>query len=441
MFDGSQGLATTELAGWVAKLGRLAAEVDDAERIDQIRLLEELKAAASGAQARVTAAFAASQRAAQAAMGVAAPRRGLGVGAQVALARRDSPDRGGKQVGFAEALVHEMPQTLAALQSGVIGEWRATVLVRETACLSRPHRAMVDAELGPRLAEWGDRQVQREARKAAYRLDPGSVLARVRGAESDRRVTIRPAPDTMCLVTGHLPVAQGVAVHVALARAADSLKARGDARSRGQLMADEFVCRLTGQARPVDVPVEIGLVMTERALLGTDDTPASVDGYGPIPAVLARRIVASSQAQTWTRRLYARPVDGALVAMDSHRRIYPAQLRRLLVHRDQLCRTPWCNAPIRHADHATAAATGGQTTAANGQGLCAACNYAKQAPGWTTQATETYDTKDLAAPLLQITTPTRHRYTSRPPPLPGFPTSDPRTPEHHHWRRDLAGID
>ncbi|MGI9155819.1 MAG: hypothetical protein ACR2FG_04185 [Marmoricola sp.] len=68
-----------ELAGYDG------AGVDDAERIDQLRALEELKAAAAAAQARVTAAFEASQRAEQSATGVRSDRQGQGVGSQVAL--------------------------------------------------------------------------------------------------------------------------------------------------------------------------------------------------------------------------------------------------------------------------------------------------------------------------------------------------------------------
>ena len=66
-----------------------------------------------------------------------------------------------------------------------------------------------------------------------------------RKAESDRTVTIRPAPDTMTYVTALLPVAKGVGVYAALKRAADTTF---DDRSRGQVMADTFFERVTGQA-------------------------------------------------------------------------------------------------------------------------------------------------------------------------------------------------
>src|SRR3954453_17923518 len=43
-------------------LGGVAEPMDDADRIDRIRALEELKCAAEGAQAELSAAFDASQR-------------------------------------------------------------------------------------------------------------------------------------------------------------------------------------------------------------------------------------------------------------------------------------------------------------------------------------------------------------------------------------------
>ncbi len=246
--EGPCALSTAELTGWVDRLSRLDdAGVDDAERVDQIRVLEMIKAACAAAQARVTASFAASQRAAQQAGGVKPAEVGRGVGSQVALARRDSPVKGGRHVGLAQALVHEMPHTLALLEAGLISEWRATLLVRETACLSREDRGRVDAELADRLAGLGDLQTELQARAIAYRLDPAAFMARVRGAVADRRVTCRPAPDTMARLTGFVPAALGVAAYAALRREADTLKADGDERSRDQIMADLFFARLTAQ--------------------------------------------------------------------------------------------------------------------------------------------------------------------------------------------------
>ena len=414
-------LGTEELRRLVARLGVLDAEVGDAERIDQIRLLEELKAAAAAAQAKVTARFVASQRAAQLEAGGAAEDVGKGVAAQVGLAKRDAPARARRYVGWAGVLVAELPNTLAALQKGRITEWRAQIVARETGWLSLEHRRHIDEELASRLERLGDRQVEVEARRMAYRLDPHGFMARLRGVEAERRVTLRPAPDTMSLLTGFLPVAQGVAVHAALTRHADSMRAQGDARSRGQLMADTLVERVTGQSTAEAVPVEVSLVMTDQALFGFGrhrDEPGMVEGV-PVPAELVRRLVvaASESASTWLRRLYADPATGALVAMDSRRRRFDDGLAKFLVVRDQLCRTPWCDAPVRHLDHVVPAEAGGETSEANGQGLCEGCNYAKTAVGWRSRPVGSG-----AGEAVETLTPTGHAYLSRPPRPPGSST-------------------
>jgi 5-methylcytosine-specific restriction endonuclease McrA len=91
--------------------------------------------------------------------------------------------------------------------------------------------------------------------------------------------------------------------------------------------------------------------------------------------------------------------------------------------RDQFCRTAWCGAPIRHTDHITPAENGGPTSIANAQGYCAACNYAKQAPGWHTETVPRAD----GGHEVETRTPTGHTYRSRPPEQPGTrPPEQPR---------------
>jgi hypothetical protein len=446
----------------LAGMDALDGGLDDGEAVEQIRALEELKAAAAAAQARVSAGLYASVSAAGAARGVPVAERGRGVAAQVALARRESPSRGSRYLGLARALTAEMPHTLAALTCGRLSEWRATLLVRETACLSVEDRRRVDAELCAdpgTLDGLGDRGLVAAAKRVAYRLDPHAVVDRARRAQSERRISVRPAPDTMAYLTALLPVAQAVACYAALGRAADALVAYGDPRTRAQLMADLAVERMTGQSRADGVPVTVNLVMTERALFAGDGEPAFVPGYGPVPAGLARDLLRPpTPARTYVdacaraaraagaaadaggdatatpgaktakaavvllRRLFTHPSTGELVAMESRARAFPDALREFLVLRDQTCRTPWCDAPVRHGDHVVPRAKDGPTSAANGQGLCEACNYTKEAPGWTARPTPG---SRPGAHEVEITTPTGHRYRSRPPPQPGTPDESP----------------
>jgi hypothetical protein len=137
--------------------------------------LETLKCQAEGAQAMAAVALDASVRAEQAAAGVPADRRGQGVGLQVALARRESHHRGARHLGLARTLAGELPHTLAALRDGRITEWRATLVARETGCLTRDDRRHVDQVLDEQtLAGAGERELVAEVKRLAYRLDPQS---------------------------------------------------------------------------------------------------------------------------------------------------------------------------------------------------------------------------------------------------------------------------
>ncbi|PFG19654.1 HNH endonuclease [Serinibacter salmoneus] len=458
--------------------------------VEAISALESLKSAACAAQARLSAQLADRQRGAQRDAGVPAAQVGVGIAHQVALARGVSPSQGSTLLGVARALSAEMPCTMRALSTGRIDEWRAIVLVRESACLSVEDRMQLDREVcgdPEALVGVGARRLGARARRVAQRLDAASLVARARKAERDRTVTIRPAPDTMVYLTALLPVAQGVSAYAALDAAAAAARAAGDARGRGQVMADTLVERLTGRAAAAPVPVGVNLVMTDAALLAPPGTPGrdepagivgSCDGrlapppagIGPLPAGWARELVAAAldgstdgtaegtpggtagrspdpATAVTLRRLFTEPTTGELLALESRSRVAPPGLRRFVVLRDGTCRTPYCDAAIRHTDHAHEVARGGPTTAENLQGLCERCNYAKQAPGWA--ATVGADASGVprssraavgaaavgaaavgaatgGSATASLRTPTGHVYRSRPDPLPGA-TSPPNT--------------
>jgi hypothetical protein len=397
-------------------------DADEAALIGRIAELEKLKAAGAAGQARAAAALDAKRRAAEAAAGMPAARRGRGVASEVALARRDSPVRGGRHLGLAKALVHEMPNTLAALEAGVLSEWRATIVVRESACLDVDDRRALDTELCGEPADLlgvGDARLAATARAIAYRLDPHAVMEQAARAEADRTVTIRPAPDTMTWLSALLPVAQGVSVYAALRRAADTC---GDGRSRGQVMADTLTERVTGRPADVAAPIAVNLVMSDEALLGGDTTAAVIAGYGPIPAAVARRLVVAAlddqKSRATLRRVYSHPASGALTAVESRARLFPRGLANFIELRDQRCRTPYCDAPIRHRDHAIPKRRGGPTNTDNGQGACERCNYVKEVAGWRVAP----DVGETGRHTTEYTTPTGAHYHSTAPPLPGAPT-------------------
>jgi len=393
-------------------------DADEAALSRRMTELERVKSAAAAEQARLAAALEARRVAAAAAGGPRVSRAALG--SEVGLARRESPHRGERLMVMARILTADMPCTLAALESGVLSEHRAELITKEAAYLSVLDRRLLDVELcgdpAP-LVGLGNAEVSAEAARIAYELDQQTVLEKMTRARASRHVRFRVAGDGMMSMTVLLPAAQGQLVRQTLAREAASAVAAGSERSRAQVMADVVVERVTGRD-PVrsPVPVAVNLVLSDETLLTGGEQPAQLDGYGPIPAALARDMVlaAAAEGTAALRRLYAQPGTNKLVAMESTSRTFPKGLATFIGLRDQLCRTPYCNARIRHTDHVRPHAHHGPTSAHNGDGLCEHCNYVKEEPGW--QAAATYDR--FGRHTIALTTPTGAVYTSTAPPMP-----------------------
>jgi hypothetical protein len=175
-----------------------------------------------------------------------------------------------------------------------------------------------------------------------------------------------------------------------------------------------LVERITGQAHAREVNAEVQIVIPLDTLLDVNDpSPAELVGYGPLPADLARDLLATSKGRVWWRRLYASPVGGPIVGSDPYRRRFHGHLRQLIMWRDRQCRDPFCEAPIRHIDHIQRYTDNGLTIYPNGRGECERGNYAREMPGWKVEAvTSGFDGQHHT---IKITTPTGHSYLSRAP--------------------------
>lgn len=428
-----------------------ASEVDgltQADCLEVLSLLEATKGAAAALQARATARVV-DERDADAAD---AERRGeisrhqasrarSATRSEVALARRCSPRQGDRHVGEAAALTSDLPHTMAALTRGEISEWRATIVVRETACLSEEDRAEVDRRLAPDLTRLGDRALAAAAHRACIDLDPESIVERRRRAVRSRNVSTRAAPDGMAYLSVLGPLCDVVGAFAALSASeksrfvatgdpeADATRA-GDDRGRGAWMADTTLERLSGRSEGEAQPVEVGLVMSESAIVppttegddGTADDHVEVPGWGAIPGDMARahllRLVDDGN-RVWLRRLWASPDGRDLVAMDSHRRLFTGGLRRLVELRDPTCRVPWCDAPTRQVDHVEPFASGGPTSVGNGMGTCQRHNLDKEQPGWTAVVTSTGLDPGGGSHEVLLTTPTGLEFRCRATPLLG----------------------
>jgi hypothetical protein len=454
LLPGGNGPSTEEVVSFLVRLGlsERLGDLTGPELIDRLDALERLKAAAAAEQARVQVLFARlceagmDPRAAalESATGRSAARtRERSASAQIALARKVSPARGSRLLAASRRLVGEMPHTLRALSRGHLTEDRAVWVAEGVEVLSPAARSAVDEDLAGhprRLESLGDRGVQDAVRAAVDAIDDRAALARARRAEEGRRVTVRRLPDAMAQLTAVLPVAQAAAAAGALRAAGAAARAAGDGRTAAQVAADTLVERLTGQAHADAVPLRVGLVMTDSSLFGGAREPALLQGYGTIPAAHARAMVAATETATgaagrptssssggagaaslagaWLRRLYLDPSTGELAAMESRSRRFPRALVEFIEIRDQFCRTPYCEAPIRHIDHVVPAASGGETSVENGQGLCEACNHVKESTGWERAVVGSEGPDGTFGDIVTLT-PTGHEYYSPPPTLPG----------------------
>lgn len=454
--DPVQSPAATVRAAFLAlqETARSAANdglggVEDAALIDMLADLRRLRAVTAAVEAQVQVAFDAAQRQAAMARGVPRKDAGKGIAEQIGQARQVSSYRAANDLALARGLVGELPATLSKLVDGVASEPAAWSVARETVCLMPEDRAIVDARIAKRITGVSGRRAASLTRAEAARVDAESVVRRIRQAEQDRHVSVRPAPDAMVYLSALLPVKEGIAAYAALTRHADTLRSGGDERSRGAVMADALVARLTGVEQADQIPVEVQLVMpastlltgadtaadgvgaTEDGVIGAQDAPATgtspelcgwIDQH-PIPAEIACAIALNpdDRARRWIRRLFTDPVSGDVSAVDTKRRRFTGAVRRAIIARDRTCRS--CDAPIRQIDHVIAYADGGATSMRNGQGLCQRCNQAKALPGWSARS---FMIEGRHATVTK--TPTGHRYVSWPPPPMIEPPSRPPVP-------------
>ncbi|MFL6046008.1 MAG: DUF222 domain-containing protein, partial [Propionibacteriaceae bacterium] len=283
--------------------------VSDAVRIDRITRLEKLRAATAALQVAESVRFAQSQVAEQLAAELHPEQIGRGIAEQIGLACRISPVVAARRLNTARALWCELPNTYSQLVAGDLHEWVAETVVSETQHLDAEIRGAVDQQLETAgITRMGFKAATAAIRKTAYEADRDGYVQRGRTERRHRRVGIRPAPDTMAILSGYLPVEQGVACYAALRKHADTAKASGDRRTRDQIMADTLVERLTGQTTAADVNLELQIMMPLQTLLDPSSaTPAMIPGYGPLPTDLARDILITSQGRKWWRRLFTAP--------------------------------------------------------------------------------------------------------------------------------------
>src|SRR5690625_3396133 len=128
-------------------------------------------------------------------------------------------------------------------------------------------------------------------------------------------------------------------------------------------------------------PVTVNVTVPYSTLIGIDDHPGQLAGYGTITADVARRIAA---AGTW-RRILTDPVNGAPLDYGRTRYEPPPDLAAFIALRDGQCTFPGCTrtAHTSQVDHTTPYGHGGPTAHTNLGCLDQVCHLLKTFAGWT----------------------------------------------------------
>ncbi|MFC7850884.1 DUF222 domain-containing protein [Arthrobacter sp. NPDC057388] len=317
-------------------------------------------------------------------------------------------------------LTTELPVTLAALQAGSISWQHARIMCDETEGLSPEAAAAFEAHFldpdAPGAARGcfaGDLAPARFRAKARYwreRHHQDSIEKRHQHSVKDRRLEYTPDRDGMAWLSAYLPADQAAGIWNRTTAIARGLQGPTETRTLTQLRVDVFSTLLltpnhrahgthgadgkegvpagdatTGSGLAGDVPspaAQVLVTVPVFALLGMTDEPATLDGYGPIPPAMARRLVADGATSFF--RVLTDPRDGAPleIGRTSYRLTKP--MRHWLRLRDARCSFPGCSnhSLDNDADHILAWADGGGTGVANLGQPCPKHHRLKHATAW-----------------------------------------------------------
>jgi hypothetical protein len=333
----------------------------------------------------------------------------------VSSALRLSAGTAQMRIDVARTLVNHLPNTCSALATGELSAAHATVIAKETAAAIRDglsefaifsieQKAIAHAEFHT------PSQVAQQVRGAIAKFAPATFEETVEKARDTRRVSCYNDIDGMSTVVAILPAEDAQTVMKAIeafiikgssvfdlsadARGTDArgTDARGtDARSADMKRADALTA-LAGFAlaassedvalhrRPITVNVTIDL----PTLLGLNENPGQLAGYGAIPASVARALASDGK---W-KRFITDPQTGAL--LDYGRETYspPQALIDFLIARDRTCRFPGCrrSAALSDLDHAQSWEEGGTTSLDNLGALCRRHHLLKTHGGWSIES-------------------------------------------------------
>ena len=295
------------------------------------------------------------------------------IASEVSAALRMGPVAGGRRAEVARALTDRLPDTFRALAQGRLSYWHAAAVAEETAALTSDAARLVEQRVLPRAGAVTVGGLRARLRKAVALINPLDSVERAREAAEHRTVTFHPAGDGMAELRALGPAPAVQALYEALDIAAGRV-ASGDPRRIG---ARRFDALVDLAVRTLDAPecppkpkvrAIVHVLLDLPTLLGLQDNPAELLGYGPLPAPLARALALDNG---W-RRFVADPVTGAPLDLGRARYTPSEELARWVRLRDRTCCFPGCYRTAERCDfdHRRQWAHGGGTDADNLTPLC-----------------------------------------------------------------------
>ncbi|KQC36156.1 hypothetical protein UK82_22665 [Frankia sp. ACN1ag] len=301
-------------------------------------------------------------------------------GDEIAAVARSAPAAAGRQLELAVAVVDRLPETLAALESGEIDLDRVRAMADVTKSLDVSQARTVENRVLARGARASCPSFRAAVTRSVLAVDPDGADQRRRRRERDRHVRTRAKEDGMGELSALLPADRMVAVYRRIDALARDAGGPDDERSIGERRADVLVDLVMGE-RHGPVATEVSVVVSLATLMGLSTAPGELEGYGPIPAELARELAHGSRS-SW-RRIVTDPIDGSVLDVGDRRHPSPA-MARFVRARDRTCVFPGCLKPARDCDldHTTSRAEGGKTRVDNTDPLCRHHHRLKHAGIW-----------------------------------------------------------
>ncbi|WP_369693206.1 DUF222 domain-containing protein [Arthrobacter sp. DNA4] len=298
-----------------------------------------------------------------------------------------------------------LPPVMDALAAGVLSWQHAKIIADETEGLTSEGAASLVAHFfdpdapnparGAAPGELVPSRFRAKVRSWRERHHPDSIEKRHAKGVADRRMEYTPDRDGMAWVSLYLPGDTACAIWNRTTATARGLQGPTEERTLTQLRPDIAASLLLGDGQTTQTgkPMEVGQVPTPRAdvlvtvpvlsLLGQTDEPAVLDGFGPIPTSMARKLVADGADSFY--RVLVDPRDGAPLEIGRKNYRLTETIKRWIRMRDTKCTFPGCTnrTPDNETDHLTAWEHDGTTNASNLAQLCPKHHRLKHHSQWT----------------------------------------------------------